>query len=275
VELERELRGALDADQFVLHYQPVVSLETGRLTGLEALIRWEHPTRGLLSPVDFIEVAEETGAIIPIGAWVLDTACRQARQWQERHPDAPFALSVNLSPSQVAQVDVVETVRGALDRSGLAAGSLVLELVEDVVFKDVAAASTRLAQLKNLGVQLAVDDFGTGYSSLNYLRILPLDILKIDKSFIDDITIDQTKFAVGKLIIDLAHTLGLRTVAEGVERPEQAAALRELRCHAAQGYLFSRPLPVARVDTLLSRWNSGIAATGNDLTASDVSPIAG
>jgi diguanylate cyclase (GGDEF)-like protein len=268
VELERQLRGALDANQFVLHYQPVVSLDTGRLVGLEALIRWDHPTRGLLSPAAFIDVAEETGAIIPIGTWVLETACHQAREWQQRYPDDPFALSVNLSPTQVFQVDSVETVRGALERSGLAPDSLVLELIEDVVIKDVAAASARLSQLKDLGVRLAVDDFGTGYSSLNYLRSLPFDILKIDKTIIDDITIDPTKFAVGKLIIDLAHTLGLRTVAEGVERPEQTAALRELKCHAAQGYLFSRPLPAARIETVIARWNADNAAVRAGLSAS-------
>jgi diguanylate cyclase (GGDEF)-like protein len=267
VELERQLRGALVADQFVLHYQPVVSLTTGKLVGLEALIRWEHPTRGLLSPAAFIDVAEETGAIVPIGAWVLETACLRAREWQQRFPDERFALSVNLSPTQVFQADCVETVRGALQRSGLAPESLVLELIEDVVIKDVGAASTRLSELKTLGVRLAVDDFGTGYSSLNYLRSLPFDILKIDKTFIDDIVVDPTRFAVGKLIIDLAHTLGLRTVAEGVERPEQAAALRELGCHAAQGYLFSRPLPADRIETLISRWHADGSAVEIEIAA--------
>jgi EAL domain-containing protein (putative c-di-GMP-specific phosphodiesterase class I) len=166
-------------------------------------------------------------------------------------------------------------VAAALHDADLDGSSLTIEVTESVLTADSGRIIGALDELRRTGVRVAIDDFGTGYSSLAALAELPIDILKIDKSFIDDITIDQTKFAVGKLIIDLAHTLGLRTVAEGVERPEQAAALRELRCHAAQGYLFSRPLPVARVDTLLSRWNSGIAATGNDLTASDVSPIAG
>ena len=268
VELERQLRGALVADQFVVHYQPVVSLETGGLLGLEALIRWQHPTRGLLRPADFIDVAEETGAIVPIGSWVLETACAQARQWQDRYPDEHLRLSVNLSPTQVFQADVVETVRGALERSGLAPDRLVLELIEDVVIKDVGAASTRLNDLKSLGVRLAVDDFGTGYSSLNYLRSLPFDILKIDKTFIDDITVDPTKFAVGKLIIDLAHTLGLRTVAEGVERPEQAAALRELKCHAAQGYLFARPLPAADAEKMIHEWRPVAPETRSPAAAS-------
>jgi diguanylate cyclase (GGDEF)-like protein len=265
VELERQLRGALVADQFVLHYQPIISLDTARIVGIEALVRWQHPTRGLLSPAHFIDVAEETGSIVPIGAWVLEKACHQAREWQDRHPDEQFALSVNLSPTQVFQNDVVSMVRGALDRSGLAPASLVLELIEDVMIKDVDAAAMRLTELKDLGVRLAVDDFGTGYSSLNYLRSLPFDILKIDKTFIDDITLDPTKFAVGKLIIDLARTLGLRTVAEGVERPEQAAALRELRCHAAQGYLFSRPLPASQIDPLIRRWNTNAATTESEV----------
>jgi diguanylate cyclase len=273
VELERQLRGALVADQFVVHYQPVVSLATGALVGVEALLRWEHPTRGLLRPAAFIDVAEETGAIIPIGAWVLETACRQAREWQQQYPDQHFALSVNLSPTQIFQPDVIETVRGSLERSGLAPESLVLELIEDVVIKDVDAASARLGRLKDLGVRLAVDDFGTGYSSLNYLRSLPFDILKIDKTFIDDITVDPTILAVGTLIVDLAHTLGLRTVAEGVERPEQAAALRQLKCHAAQGYLFSRPLPASHIETLIARWNADNAVAGT--SGATVSQIAG
>jgi diguanylate cyclase (GGDEF)-like protein len=268
VELERQLRGALVADQFVVHYQPVVDLDTGTILGLEALLRWQHPTRGLLGPADFIEVAEETGAIVPIGTWVLETACHEARRWQDQYPDQNLRLSVNLSPTQVFQADMVDTVRGALDRSGLAPGSLVLELIEDVVIKDVGAASSRLSELKVLGIRLAVDDFGTGYSSLNYLRSLPFDILKIDKSFIDDITVDPTKFAVGKLIIDLAHTLGLRTVAEGVERPEQAAALRELKCHAAQGYLFARPLPASAADELIRGWRSVAPETRSPTTVS-------
>jgi EAL domain-containing protein (putative c-di-GMP-specific phosphodiesterase class I) len=222
----------------------------------------------LLGPADFIEVAEETGAIVPIGTWVLETACHEARRWQDQYPDLSLRLSVNLSPTQVFQADMVDTVRGALDRSGLAPGSLVLELIEDVVIKDVGAASSRLSELKVLGIRLAVDDFGTGYSSLNYLRSLPFDILKIDKSFIDDITVDPTKFAVGKLIIDLAHTLGLRTVAEGVERPEQAAALRELKCHAAQGYLFARPLPASAADELIRGWRSVAPETRSPTTVS-------
>lgn len=250
-ELEHEIRVACDLSQFTVYYQPIVSLEAGQLVGLEALVRWQHPTRGLLAPSEFIDVAVKTGAIIPIGRWVLDTACQRARQWHDRHPGVPFTISVNLSPVQMFHADIVETVRGALERWGLEPESLVLELTEEVMIKDADTAVERLGELKGLGVQLAIDDFGTGYSSLNYLRHLPVDILKIDKSFVDGLTAGPTESAFGKLIIDFAHTLGLRTVAEGVEQPEQAAALRRLGCHLAQGYLFAQPLPASDVDAFI------------------------
>jgi diguanylate cyclase (GGDEF)-like protein len=251
VELEHQIRVACDLGQFALYYQPIISLETGGLAGLEALVRWQHPTRGLLAPAEFIDVAVRTGAIVPIGRWVLDTACQRARQWRDRHPSVPFTISVNLSPVQVFQTDMVETVRGALDRWGLAPEALVLELTEEVMIKDADTAARRLEELRDLGVQLAIDDFGTGYSSLNYLRHLPVGILKIDKSFVDGLTAGPTESAFGKLIIDFAHTLGLRTVAEGVEHPDQAMALRRLGCHLAQGYLFAKPLPAADVDAFI------------------------
>ena len=251
VELEHQIRVACDLEQFAVYYQPIISLETGRLAGLEALVRWQHPTRGLLAPAEFIDVAVKTGTIVPIGRWVLDTACQRARQWHDRHPSVPFTISVNLSPVQLFQPDLVETVRGALDRWGVAPEALVLELTEEVMIKDADTAARRLQELKDLGVQLAIDDFGTGYSSLNYLRHLPVDILKIDKSFVDGLTAGPTESAFGKLIIDFAHTLGLRTVAEGVEQADQAVALRRLGCHLAQGYLFAKPLPAADVDAFI------------------------
>jgi diguanylate cyclase (GGDEF)-like protein len=257
VELEQQLRVACETEQFRLHYQPIVCLDTGEVTGLEALIRWQHPTRGLLTPADFIEAANDTGTIIPIGRWVLRSACAQAREWHDQHPARPVTVSVNLSPLQIFQADVIDTVHEALDESGLDPSSLVLELTEEVMVKDADGAAQCLRELKTLGIRLAVDDFGTGYSSLNYLRRLPFDILKIDKSFIDGVTSSSTDSAFGKLIIDLAHTLGLQTVAEGVERSEQAATLRELNCHLAQGYLFAKPLPGGEVDALIaSRWST-------------------
>jgi diguanylate cyclase (GGDEF)-like protein len=251
VELEHQIRIACDLQQFAVHYQPIVALETGQLSGLEALVRWQHPTRGLLPPAEFVDVAVKTGAIIPIGRWVLDTACQHARHWHKRHPNIPFTLSVNLSPVQLFQPDIIATVRDTLERWNLAPQDLVLELTEEVMLRDADVAVDRLQQLKALGVKLAIDDFGTGYSSLNYLRHLPVDILKIDKSFIDGLTAGPTESAFGKLIIDFAHTLGLHTVAEGVEYPEQATVLRGLGCHFAQGYLYNRPLPAEQVDLLL------------------------
>jgi diguanylate cyclase (GGDEF)-like protein len=257
IELVHQLRDAVERNEFTLHYQPLISLESGRIAGVEALIRWQHPTRGLLAPAEFIECAEETGAIVPIGAWVLEEACRQARQWQDRLPGQALALSVNLSPVQVFQAGIVDTVLGAVTRSGLDPSHLVLELTEDVLVKDIELAGRRLRELKAVGVKLAIDDFGTGYSSLSYLRRLPVDVLKIDKSFIDGIVEGSTECAFAHAIISLAQTLGLRTVAEGVEQSDQAAALRGLACNAAQGYLFARPLPAADIDALIASGEFG------------------
>jgi EAL domain-containing protein (putative c-di-GMP-specific phosphodiesterase class I) len=261
VELGHQLRQAIDNGEFKLRYQPLVALDTGGVAGLEALIRWEHPTRGLLSPEDFMEVAEETGAIVPIGKWVLDTACQQARRWKDMFPDVPFRVSVNLSPVQVFQANIIDAVSGALARSGLDAGDLVLELTEVVMVKDVDLAATRLRELKALGVYLAIDDFGTGYSSLNYLRQLPFDILKIDKGFVDGVTSGGTESALTRAIISLAHTLELYTVAEGVEHADQAEALRKLGCRFAQGYLYAKPLTAPQVEALLT---AGGILTGDE-----------
>jgi EAL domain-containing protein (putative c-di-GMP-specific phosphodiesterase class I) len=280
VELEHQLRAACDEDQFLLHYQPIVSLDTGRVVGVEALIRWQHPTRGLLTPADFIAAANDTGAIIPIGSWVLHTACHQAREWHDRHPDRPVIVSVNLSPLQVFQPDVVHTVHQALDHAGLAPNGLALELTEQVMFEDAAGATQRLQELKDLGIRLAIDDFGTGYSSLNYLRRLPFSVLKIDKTFIDGLTSTSNDSVFGKLIIDLASSLGLRTVAEGVEHAEQAAMLRTLGCHTAQGYLFSKPVPAPELDTLFtttwstSSWTPVTPSTASRIDTTDSAVVA-
>jgi len=264
VDLEHQLRRALEVGEFTLLYQPIVALDSGRVVGLEALIRWHHPTRGLLLPRDFVEVAEATGAVIPIGTWVLETACAQLGRWNDMLDGTRLKLSVNLSPSQVLQTDLVETVGDVLRRTGVAPSELVLELTEAVMVRDTAGAAERLRALKDLGVRLAIDDFGTGYSSLSYLRLLPFDILKIDKAFIDGITEQPVDSTIGRVIVDLARTLGLLAVAEGVEHPEQVAVLRELKCPRAQGYAFSKPLPAAHVDTLIERglidnggWTSG------------------
>jgi diguanylate cyclase (GGDEF)-like protein len=266
VDLEHQLRRALEVGEFTLVYQPVVALDTGRVVGLEALIRWHHPTRGLLLPRDFIDVAEATGAIIPIGAWVLDTACTQLRRWNDMLDGLRLKLSVNLSPSQVLQSDLVDTVSAVLGRSGVHPSELVLELTEAVMVYDTEAAAERLQGLKDLGARLAIDDFGTGYSSLSYLRLLPFDILKIDKTFVDGITEQPVDTTLGRVIIDLARILGLLAVAEGIERPEQVAVLRELGCPRGQGYAFSKPLPAAHVDSLIER---GLIGGGELRTGSE------
>jgi diguanylate cyclase len=251
VELEREMRGAITRGEFVLHYQPIYSQQSGECEGVEALVRWEHPVRGLLPPVEFIEIAETSGAIVELGAWVLKEACRQGRQWARSFPGDHLRVSVNLSPVQMLNTDIVAVVREALTTSGFDPTDLVLELTEAVMVTDTAPAAERLTSLKGLGVQLAIDDFGTGYSSLNYLRQLPFDILKIDKSFIDKITEGSTDFALVGGIVNLARTLGLTTVAEGVELQLQAIALGELGCDLAQGYLYARPMPAAKIDEML------------------------
>ena len=249
--LESDLQHALVNEELVVHYQPLVNLQTGELSGLEALVRWQHPERGLLPPADFIEAAEQSGHIVPIGAWVLDEACRQGREWKDRYPGRPFTMSVNLSPRQFQQSDVIDKVRQALQTSGFPARDLVIELTEGVMMFDSEETVHQLEALKGLGVQLAIDDFGTGYSSLSYLRRLPFDILKIDKLFVDGIAGNATEAAFAKAIMKLAQTLKLETVAEGVELSAQVSELRGLECDLGQGYYFAKPLGVDGIDALL------------------------
>jgi diguanylate cyclase (GGDEF)-like protein len=256
LQLEADLRRAVDYQEFLLLYQPIVRLETGALAGLEALVRWQHPARGMLGPAAFIQAAEDTGLIVPLGAWVLREACRQLRAWQRAYgPDAPPAVTVNLSGRQLhgegSGERLAAEVRAALDASGLAPAALVLEITESTAMQHTEANLAALAALKALGVKLAIDDFGTGYSSLAYLERFPLDVLKIDKSFVDHVTAGGKGLVLARAIIALGDALGLRTVAEGIERPEQAEALRALGCHLGQGYLFARPLVPADVDHLL------------------------
>ena len=251
IELEHDLHRAVENDELVLHYQPLVSLATGRMTGFEALLRWQHPVQGLLAPAAFMDLAEESGAIVPMGSWVLRTACTQAQSWADRYPDHPFTLSVNLSPSQLFEADIVDDVASALRESGFPASHLVLELTEGVMLQEGRETVERLQALKALGVQLAIDDFGTGYSSLSYLRRLPVDILKIDKLFVDGIADRETDSAFASAIIRMAETLHLETVAEGVEQPEQAEKLRSLGCLSAQGFHFAKPLNVDGIEALL------------------------
>jgi diguanylate cyclase (GGDEF)-like protein/PAS domain S-box-containing protein len=251
LELEGDLRRAIDNAEFVVHYQPTVSLASGRIVGFEALVRWQHPERGLIQPAEFIGLAEENGLIVEIGRWVLREACCRARNWQRAHPAQPFGIAVNLSARQLGDRHLVGDVAKALTDSGLAAADLTLEITETVLMDDPDVAIARLRELKALGVKLAIDDFGTGYSSLSSLQHLPVDTLKIDKAFIDDVAMGVEASGLVQAIIRLARILALQTVAEGVEQPEQAARLEELGCSLVQGYHFARPVPPEEVEALL------------------------
>ncbi len=250
--LEGDLRKALEREEFVLHYQPKVDISSRRIIGAEALIRWKHAARGLVSPADFVPVAEETGFIAPIGEWVLRAATRQNRLWQDAGV-APFRVSVNVSVRQLEQEDLLGTVAAILESTGMDPRLLELEITESSVMRHPEKAITVLRDLKALGVGISVDDFGTGYSSLAYLRRLPLDCLKIDRSFVANITSNPDDAAIAAAIVALAHTLKLTVVAEGIEREDQLAVLQRMACDHAQGYLFSRPLPVEDFFALLQR----------------------
>ncbi|WP_018411374.1 EAL domain-containing protein [Methyloversatilis thermotolerans] len=241
LHLDTRLRGALERSEFTLYYQPQIDMASGRVIGAEALIRWMDPEEGLISPARFIPVAEESGLIVPIGEWVLNTACAQARIWQ----DAGYALciAVNLSARQLQNHDVAEQLAGVLQRHGLRPGALELELTESMLAQDHVQTEARLQALKALGVELSIDDFGTGYSSLAYLKRFPIDVLKIDQGFVRDIPQDRNDMEIAATIIAMAHTLKLRVVAEGVETAEQLAFLKERQCDAWQGYLCSKPVP--------------------------------
>ncbi len=244
VTTERSLHRALERSELLLHYQPVVELEGATTVAVEALVRWEHPDRGLVGPQRFIPVAEESGLIIPIGAWVLEEACTQLRDWQHLDGAGPRgSVEVNLSARQIDDPGIVPTVEQILDRTGLAPELLTLEITESALMKDAAAALVVLRALKEIGVLLAIDDFGTGYSSLSYLQRFPLDIVKVDRMFVEVLGGGPEGEEIVSAVISLAHALGLKVVAEGVETVEQLIVLRGLRCDLAQGYLFSRPLP--------------------------------
>jgi diguanylate cyclase (GGDEF)-like protein/PAS domain S-box-containing protein len=238
LELESGLRQALEHGELYLVYQPLVRLDTGRVTDVEALLRWEHPVHGSVGPLRFVPLAERNGLIIPIGAWVLHEACRQLALWD----DDALGVSVNVSSRQLGATDLVETVRSALEASAIAPGRLCLEITETAMLADLGKMSETLTALKRLGVRLAVDDFGVGHASLRRLRsLLPVDTLKIDKSFVDGITDDADDAAIVEGVVRLAHSLGLHAVAEGVETPEQVAMLRAWSCQTGQGYHFARP----------------------------------
>jgi diguanylate cyclase (GGDEF)-like protein len=239
-ELLEGLSAALAEDELVVHYQPVISMRTGEVTSYEALVRWSHPERGLIPPGDFVPLAEDTGLIVPIGAWVLGEAARQAVAWSDE-AGRPIGMAVNLSPRQLADDDVVTTVAAVLDETGLPPAQLTLEVTESVLVQDVDRVVDRLRALRTLGVRIAIDDFGTGYSSLSYLRRLPADTIKIDRSFVTDLAQDGASRTLVSSIIELARSLDLDVVAEGVEDAAQRSILQTLQCSHAQGFLFARP----------------------------------
>ena len=240
--MEAELRRAIDRHEFVVYYQPIVRLDTAEVVGAEALVRWRHPNRGLVPPVEFIPLAEETGLIVPLGGWILRQACCQLAEWQRLRPGRePFVMNINLSSRQLVRDLMAEEVAAAVDESGIRASWLVLEVTETVLMADPVAAAAALAQIRDLGVRVALDDFGSGYSSLSHLRRFPIDIVKIDKSFVDDVAADDVKSAIARSIIELGRAMHIQTVAEGIEAGEQAERLLDLGCELGQGFFFARP----------------------------------
>jgi EAL domain-containing protein (putative c-di-GMP-specific phosphodiesterase class I) len=243
LQLESDLRHGIEAEEFVVHYQPVMNLQTGEVWGAEALLRWNHPERGLLEPSQFVEVAEESGLIVPIGRQVLEQVCELAKELHQRDPRIPLlVLCVNVSARQLEHSEYVQGVERVLRRTGLEGSCLCLEITETVFIKAATNQSQIFERLKGLGVRLSIDDFGVGYSSLSYLKRLPADILKVDKSFIKGLGGNVEDTAIVQMVVELAHTLGMETVGEGVESEEQVEQLREMGCDFGQGYYLAKPL---------------------------------
>jgi len=251
LKLDAELRHAVDRNEFVIHYQPIMHLATQAILGVEALLRWQHPTRGLLGPGEFIDRVEENGLIVPLGRWVLEEACRQLRRWDNGHEH--IRLSVNISARQLQNEAFLIDVRDGANNAGIDPGRLTLEITETALMRDTAATIHMLSALKQLGVYLAFDDFGTGYSSLSYLRRFPVDVVKIDRSFIEDVGKGPEESALPDAIIALCQAFGIESVAEGIERRSQLTHLQAVGCYAGQGFYFSRPLPPESLERLLPR----------------------
>ncbi|MEP6789298.1 MAG: EAL domain-containing protein, partial [Acidobacteriota bacterium] len=252
IELEEELRRGIDEREFVIHYQPILDLGSNQMVGMEALVRWNHPRLGLLAPLKFIPLAEETNLIVPLGEWILGEACRQVQSWRSEHADdINVSLTVNISIRQFQQKELLDIVSRALNESGLPPKYLILEITESFMMQDTEATIAKLHELKKLGVRLAIDDFGTGYSSLSYLQRFPIDILKIDKSFIDKLGQGREGNAVTRAIIMMGDSLNLKTIAEGIEHPEQINELQLLGCESGQGFHFAKPLTVGDMDEFL------------------------
>ena len=269
LQVETDLRRALERAEFFVFYQPIMSLGTGELRGFEALVRWRHPQRGFISPVEFIPVAEETGMIVQIGEYVLREACQQMQKWQVILPsDPPLFISVNLSVKQFSQPDLVERVAAILNETKLDAKHLKLEITESAVMENVEDATELLTQLRNLGLRISMDDFGTGYSSLSHLRRFPIDTLKIDRSFVTQMAEDDENAEIVRTIVGLAQNLGMDVVAEGVETPEQIETLKSLGCEYGQGYFFSKPLDFQRAEQYICETYSPLATVLDDLETS-------
>ncbi|MET3196833.1 EAL domain-containing protein [Gottfriedia sp. OAE603] len=249
LDLEKWLRKSMEKNELTLNYQPQIDLETNKIIGVEALIRWHHPENGIISPADFIPLAEETGLIVPMGKWILKEACLQNKRWQELGFD-PIPIAVNISVRQIQEDNFVESVLQILEEVGLNPRYLELEITESIM-QDIERSTIVLNQLKEIGVQISIDDFGTGYSSLSYLKHLPIDSLKIDKSFVDDIINHSNKGEMVKTIIDMGHNLNFNVIAEGIEKEEQVTFLKQYACNVGQGYFYSRPLPVQQLEELL------------------------
>jgi EAL domain-containing protein (putative c-di-GMP-specific phosphodiesterase class I) len=245
LELSAELPAAIERGELELHYQPIVGLAGEPAGGVEALVRWRHPARGLLGPGEFIELAERTGAIVPLGRWVLEQACRDVGRWQRESGAESLYVSVNVSQAQLDDDAFVTHVRGALAAAGVQGSALMVEVTESVFARDADGAAQRLRELRALGVRTAIDDFGTGHSALSALRRLPVDVLKIDRSFIEEIASRPASRTLLAGIVQLGRSLGLEIIAEGVERPDQARELAALGAMSAQGFLYARPMPAA------------------------------
>jgi diguanylate cyclase (GGDEF)-like protein len=258
--LEAALREAVEQQQFLLHYQAQVDAD-GNITGAESLVRWQHPGRGMVYPGEFIALAEHTGLILPMGQWILNSACRQMARWARQPGLRQLTVSVNVSALQLMQADFVAQVLQALEQSGADPRRLKLELTESVLVSDVAKTIDKMLALKARGVGFSLDDFGTGYSSLAFLKLLPLDQLKIDQSFVRDILVDNDDAAIAKMVIALGDSLNLLVMAEGVETQEQRAYLAQLGCHAYQGYLFGRPLSVEAFEALFAAQEKALEAS--------------
>jgi len=254
--LENDLHKALEREEFLLYYQPQINADSGAITGMEALIRWRHPNGRIIPPLDFIPLAEETGLILPISEWVLKTACEQSKAWQEEGYKA-VPVSVNLSSQQFQQKDFIASLSAILDDTGISPENLILEITESTILQNTKTAFSSLHELTAMGLRLAIDDFGTGYSSLSYLKSFPIHAIKIDRSFVREISTDSDDAAIATAIISMAHSLRLKIIAEGVETEEQLEFLCKQRCDEIQGYLFSPPLPPGEISKLLKAEDQG------------------